>query len=574
VSSDAERSVADPLRTGHEALARGDWQEARTCFEAALATDETPEILEALGLASWWLDDSAATFNAREQAYRLYRDRGDRRGAARIAICLAWDHCFFRGEGAVANGWIERPARLLGGLGPSAEHAMLAICEGDLALFFDNDPARARILGAKAAELGQSLGLIDLEMLARALEGLALVSEGQVGEGMRRLDEATTAAVAGEMTSLEAITWTCCFLIYACERVRDYDRATQWCDTVKRISMRWPYRLMFSLCRAHYGDVLMRRGAWEEAEGELAEATAGLEATRPALAAEAVLRLAELRRRQGRLKEAAELLRKTDSRPLRLVGGKPALLGRAALALDESNAKMAADLAERYLRSVRPEDRLERAAGLELLVRACVEVAQIDPASIAVAELRSIATAIGTEPWLACAGFAEGLVAAAEDYEAARDKFEDTVDLFARNGAPFEAARARVELARTLLHLGRTTDAEREAKAALECFQSLGAALECERTDALLHMLRAPPLPFAIGIEATGLTPREIEMLRLLAAGNSNQEIASMLVLSVRTVERHISSIYERIGARGKVARASATAYAFSRGLAQPHQAD
>lgn len=571
MSADTERPLTDPLTAGQTALAQGTWKEARVCFEAALDREATPEALEGLGMAAWWLYDAPTTFLTRERAYRLYRERGDRYGAARVAICLAWDHYSFRGEYAVANGWVQRARRLLEGLDPAAEHAMLAICEGHLALLVENHTARARQLGAEAAALAQSLHLIDLEMLARALEGLTLVSEGHVVEGMRRLDEATTAAVAGEMADLEAITTTCCYLIYACERVRDYDRAAQWCDTVKRITTRWSYRLMFSLCRTHYAGVLMWQGAWREAEAELAAATSDLEVTHPAMAAEGIVRLAELRRRQGRPEEAAALLRTAELHPLRMLGGRPALLGRAALALDQGDAATAAELAERFLRSLRSEDRLERVAGLELLVRALVALARLDQAAATLAELRSIATAVGTTPLLASAALAEGFLASGSDSETARGQFEDAVDLFERSGAPFEAAQARVELARVLCALGRTAAAKREASAALAAFQNLGAAVECGRAASLLRGLQVPMRQRAGAVAGpAGFTPRELDVLRLLAAGRSNEEIAAELILSVRTVERHVSTLYEKLGARGKVARAAATAYALRHGLARP----
>lgn len=568
MSDRRQQSRNDPLVAGQQALARGDWREARACFEEAVVRAATPQALEGLGMAAWWLYDATATFDARERAYRLYRERGDRCGAARLATCLALDHYAFHGNYAVANGWLQRAQRLLENLAAGAEHAMLALCQGHLALLVKNDAATARRRGGEASALARSLNLIDLEMQGRALQGLALVSEGHVTEGMLHLDEATTAAVGGEMGDLDAITTTCCYLIYACERVRDYDRAAQWCETVKRITVRWSYRLMFSLCRTHYAGVLMWQGAWREAEDELVAATTELEATHPAMAAEGIVRLAELRRRQGRLEDAAALLQKAELRPFRMLGTKPALLGRAALALDEGDAATACDLCARLLRGLRPEDRLERLACLEVLLRASIALGHVEKAAATLVGLRSIATAVGTEPLLASAAVAEGLVAAAvRDYETARDRLEDAVDLFDRSAAPLEAAQARLELARVLGALGRAGAAEREARAALASFQGLGAALASDRAAAFLQeqipIVERPSQQ----TNPAGLTTRELDVLRLVAAARSNQEIAAHLVVSVRTVERHISTIYEKVGARGKVARAAATAYALNQGL-------
>jgi hypothetical protein len=248
---------SDLLGTGTAALARGDWENARAAFEAALGEEETAEALEGLGMAAWWLDDAATTFEARERAYRLYRERGERVAAARLARWLAWDYNAFRGEPAVANGWLQRAHRLLDGIEAGAEHGWLALREGEVALLLGNDTGKARELAVSSAELGRSLGEIDLEMVGLALEGLALVSEGRVEEGMRRLDEASAAAMAGELRDLNAVGASCCYLIFACERVRDYDRAAQWCERVKEFCRRWRIRPLFAVCRTHYAAVLV-----------------------------------------------------------------------------------------------------------------------------------------------------------------------------------------------------------------------------------------------------------------------------------------------------------------------------
>ena len=568
---DTGQPASDLLDRGWEALARGAWEEARAAFEGALNQEETAAGLEGLGWAAWWLNDVDATFAARERAYRLFRERDDRAAAARVATALASDHFLRRGEHAVANGWVQRAHHLLDGLDPGPEHAMLAIWEAHVAIMLEHDTPAARDLSTRAATIARALAAIDLEMLAQSIAGFALVCEGEVAAGMRLLDEATAAAVSGDMTDLDAIVTTCCYLILACERVRDYGRAVQWCDRAMQISARWSYRAMFSLCRTHYAGVLMWRGAWPEAEGELTVATEDLAATFPAMAVEGIAQLAKLRRCQGRLEEAEVLLRQLEAHPCRLLGRGPALLGHAALALEQGDPTTAADLAERWLRSIQVHDRLERADGLELLVRAQAALMELDSAAATAAELRSIAATAATEPLLAAASLAEGRVAAAAgDHATARRRFEDAIDLFERSGAPFEVAAARLELSHALRVLGRSTAAEREARAARESLQLLGAAREVERVTALLHELEAPPRARStFGLDPAGLTDRERDVLRLIAAGKSNQEIAAELFVSVRTVERHISTIYAKIGVGGKVARAAATAYALGHGLGQ-----
>src|SRR5262249_26728947 len=188
----SERRPPD-CRAADEALARGEWEIARNRFEAALRHRESPEALEGLGLAGWWLDLADVVFDARERAYRLYRDRDDRRGAARLAVWIAWDTWAFRGEHAVASGWLQRARTLLEGSGDVPERAWLELREGALALLDDGDPDRAHRHAAEGIRVARATDTLDLEMLGRALQGLALVASGAVAECMRALDEVDAA---------------------------------------------------------------------------------------------------------------------------------------------------------------------------------------------------------------------------------------------------------------------------------------------------------------------------------------------------------------------------------------------
>ena len=221
--------------TGNQALQRGAWVEARAAFEAALEIRESPEALEGLGVAAWWLDLADLLFDVRERAYRLYLSRDDKRGAARLATSIAWDCWAFRGEHAVANGWLHRARRHLDNDPDCAERAWLELREGVLALFEDGDPDRAHAHAVAGIRAAKAAGSTDLEMLGRAVQGLTLVSSGAVAEGMGLLDEVNTAVVAGEFTDLIAVGLSCCYMIAACDRVRDYDRALQWCHAAQGV---------------------------------------------------------------------------------------------------------------------------------------------------------------------------------------------------------------------------------------------------------------------------------------------------------------------------------------------------
>ncbi len=553
-------SIPDDCRQGYEALARGAWIDARTAFDSVIAGRESPEALEGLGLAAWWLDLAEVMFDARERAYRLYRQRNEVVAAARIAVWLAWDYWAFRGENAVANGWFQRARRLLDDQPVCAERAWLEVREGSLALFEDHDPDRAHLLASEGIAVARTVGSMDLEMLGRAVQGLALVMSGAVAEGMRALDEVNATVVAGEMHDFVAIGLACCYMVAGCDHIRDYDRAVQWCTRLKAFCAKWGLRPLFAVCRTQYASICMWRGTWLEAEQELSAAAEELEASRPAMMADPIVRLAELRRRQGRLAEAASLFDQAEPHPL-------ASLGRAALALDRGDARAGADFAARYLRRLPPQSRVDRALGLEILARAQAQAGETEHAAIALTELESIAAMVKTIPLRATASRAAGTVAMATGaIDEARRHFEDAIDRFLQSGAPYELACTRIRLAEVLSQLGRRNEAILEARRSIDLLSELKAEFDMVRARTLLDALSASldsPSP-PEGSTAAGLTARELEVLRLVAEGLNNQAIAERLFLSDHTIHRHIANIFNKLSVSS---RAAAVAQAARRGL-------
>jgi ATP/maltotriose-dependent transcriptional regulator MalT len=534
--------VAAEVAAGRAALLRAAWAEARAHFERALEGGEMPEALDGLGVAARSQLDEEAAFDAHERGYRLAREAGNNVLAARLAIDLAFDAAVFRGP-AELQGWMERAWRLLQQVPhPTEELGIALYLRASIALNARHDPAEALKFVGSSLDLARQYNAIDGEMVCLALRGLALVAQGEVEEGMRSLDEATAAAVGGEVADARLVQTICCHMIDACKRVRDFDRAAEWCNRVEEIAKRYDDREMFAQCRVDYGELLVWRGAWAQADDALSAVCRDF-ARLPRTAADAVVRLAELRRRQRRFDEASALVDEVREHPR-------AALVRAGLALDRDNAALAAEEANRYLRRVGEPDRFERVPALELLVQA--RLALGDPAAeAAAAELEQLAKEAGTAPMRGAALLARGRVARRRGSPGAIEALDDAADIFSACGARYDAAQARLELAAALREEGREDAAAvAEADAARE-LAALG--------------LPAPALRPAHPRD--DLTSREREVLALVAQGCSNDEIAARLVLSVRTVESHVASVYGKIGVSGRTARAAATAYALTHGL-------
>jgi LuxR family maltose regulon positive regulatory protein len=259
----------DSVEAGQAALARGAWREAIELFEASLEESESAEAHEGRALAAWWLEDAEVVFESRHAAYRLYQERGEERSAARVAMRLASSYGELKGDIAVCRGWLQRAERLLDGLPVSAEHARLAAMKAALAgAGHLGGRESARTLSREAASAARSVGSVNDEVLAMAIEGRLLVAAGEVLEGMALLDEATATATSGELSDFEVIPGVCCFMITSCERVRDFDRAAEWCDRVQEFCRDYLSESLFAWCRTSYAGALAWWGSWADAEAE------------------------------------------------------------------------------------------------------------------------------------------------------------------------------------------------------------------------------------------------------------------------------------------------------------------
>ena len=539
------------LASAQARLAQCDWHGARLAFETARNLVETPEALEGLGLAAWCLDDAKTVFEAHERAYQLYRQRGDRLGAGRLAMLIGVDSFHLRGQTVVAKGWHRRAHSLLDGLPTAAEHAWLHLWGCETALATGDDVGRVREVAAETVTIGRRLGNADVEMLALAQEGLALVMQGDVQAGMARLDEAATAALSGDMANPVAIGIACCHLVLACNLVRDLGRAAEWCERVREFSERVDFNVLVGACRAQHASVLMWTGAWSEAEAVLERVSTSAARVQE----EVLVRLSELRRRQGRFDEAETYLDRIAWHP-------HARLVRATIALDRGDPEAAVDLAQRFLAHTAASNRTDRALAWELQLRAQLALG-LEPDPRALAEVRELADSVGTDVLQAGARVAEGLVTAASGQaEHACAVLEDAVGLFVRAGAAYEAARARVELGRAWLARGRTDAARIELERACRVFDDLGAPVDAEGARALLRRTCGPG-PAASHPRPGGLSVREVEVLAMLAEGLNNPAIAARLHVSPFTVKRHVVNILTKLD---RPTRAAAAAHAVREG--------
>ena len=534
------------LRDAQDALHRGAWADGRARFEEALAIEETAEAYDGLATCCRFLgalDDSLA---ARERAFRLFREHGDIEGATIAAAWLGRDAGAPRGEASIARAWFAVARRLLDKTDSLLARGTVSYYEGQFALLGEIDAPRGGNLGADARACGRECGDLDLEMQGLSLEGLALVAEGRVEEGMLLVEEAAAAVLGGELSGADVAGWICCHLIYACERVSDTRRAAEWCGAMRGFCERWEMPGMFGMCRAHHGSVLVSEGRWEEAETEFFESARLFATSLPALGYEPVQRLADLRVRQGRLEEAEALAEPFREHPM----GWHALPHLAAVAFERGEREGAVAMLDRYLRLLPERDRMLRVQALELAVRLCVDGDELDKAERASSELAGLAAEAGTERLRGGAELARGRVLTARgDALAARLALESASDFYAGARAPFEAACARAALGGALLELRERRQAVAELRAAHKALEGLGAQLEARR--AARALAAAEPLGAR---ESWDLSHRELEVLRLTADGLSNAAIAAQLVISPHTVHRHMANIRAKLGADSKAA--------------------
>jgi DNA-binding CsgD family transcriptional regulator len=537
--------IADADRA-RDAARRESWAEAYGELRALDPARMGPRDLEALADAAWWLSRPQESLAARQRAYAGYVAAGEDARAALCAGRLCIEH-LLRGDAALAAGWLRRAQRLLRDQPERVEHGYLALGEASMARARD-DTGEAVAGAERATEVGLRFGDPDLAAMGIHLHGLALIDAGRVAEGMALLEEAMASAVAGELgTFYTGLVY--CNVIAACLEVSDVGRLGEWNEAARQWCEALPPDAPFpAFCRVNRAEAASLRGAWPEAEAEASRASQEL-GFNPRVAGRAFYETGEVRRRVGNLAGAEEAFARAHElgfRPqpglalLRLAQGKPEAAMRAL----------------RVALADEPASRPRRARLLAALVEAALAAGDLDAAGQASRELDGIAGRLDTPALGAAAATAGGALRLAEgDLPGAMERLRAAGATLQELRLPYESAQARMLYGTALRRAGSEEDALLELRAALAAFERLGAAGDAAKAAELLGGREALP---------RGLTAREAEVLRLVAAGKTNREVAGALVISEHTVARHLQNIFAKLDVSS---RSAATAFAFEHGL-------
>jgi DNA-binding CsgD family transcriptional regulator len=538
------------LVRGREAAKRLAWADAYAALSLAdQSSSLAAEDLELLATAAYLLGHVEDCLGALQRAQQLHAEAGDPRRAARCALWLAF-HLGSAGELAQAGGWLARANRLLEHEPPdSAErgHLLLPVAIQHIVA---GDHAAAREVAGRAAGIGRRTGDADLVALALQVQGRALVRLGRVGEAMAAFDEAMVAVVAGELAPVVVGT-VYCSMLEGCQEVLEWRRAREWTEALTAWCGKQPDMVTFSgRCLVHRAEVLHLHGAWPQAVEEARRAGERLaDAADSWATGGALYRQGEVSRVLGDFPAAEDAYQQASR------WGLEPQPGLALLRLAQGRTDAAQAASRRLVAET--SDRLGRAKLLPAQVEIMLAVGDVQGARDAADELTEIAERYDTLALRAVAGHARGAVLLAEgDARAAVVALRGAWQAWRELEAPYEAARVRVLVGLGCRALGDEEAAAMELDAARIVFAQLGAAPDLARLEALAHR--------AAAWKAHGLTERELQVLRLVATGATNHAIASQLFVAEKTVDRHVSNIFTKLGV---ASRAAATAYAYQHRL-------
>jgi ATP/maltotriose-dependent transcriptional regulator MalT len=538
--------VSDAVERARAAFARQEWGTAYSLLrtEEHLGGDD----LERLAVASFLVGLDEDSDRAWERAHLECVRAGDHDSAARCAAWLGFS-LLLRGEIAHASGWFARAARLVDEHDAKGSvRALLVLQEFLVALDSGDVDGASRLADATFAEAQRcdDDGLIALALLSR---GEAALARRETARGVQLLDEAMVVVVSRDVPPIPTgIVY--CAVVDACMRISDLRRAAEWTEALDRWCAAQPDLVPFrGQCLVHRAQILQARGDWPAAADAAERACRRLsEPAHPALGL-ALYEQGELHRLRGKLREAELAYRAASEQ-----GREPAP-GMALLRLAQGRVDAALSAGHRMVEESRGQ--LDSPKVLLAYTEILLAAGDVDAAGAVADELAAIATTAETPLPHAMSGYARGsvLLAAGEPATALvelRRSYVAWRDL----DVAYDAARARVQIGLACRALGDEDAAELELESARTTFERLDAATDLTRVAQLLASRGTRG--------ASELTDRECEVLRLVATGMTNREVASTLHLSPHTVGRHLQNVFTKLGV---TSRAAATAHAYERGI-------
>jgi DNA-binding CsgD family transcriptional regulator/tetratricopeptide (TPR) repeat protein len=521
------------------------WANAYQAF--LLADQETPlmtEDLELLAQAAYLVGRDEDYLTTLERAYHAHCEIHQHRRAVRCAFWLGF-RLLMRNETSRANGWLARGRRLLEhDTHPCAEHGILLLPVVEQRIE-SGDYEAAYAAAAEATAIGEGCGDADLVACARHQQGRIRLQQGQVEAGLALLDETMLAVTAGELSPV-VTGLMYCSVIAACQEVYALDRTREWTAAMARWCEGQPDMVAFTgVCQVHRAEIMQLQGAWPGAIEVARRACARSQGIDQRATAAAYYQQAEVHRLKGEFAAAEAAYRNASQ------SGRDPQPGFALLRYAQGRI----DAAAAAIRSAvgTTTDRLKRMSLLPAHVEILLAAGEVEDAREACRELEDLARSFDSGVPDAIAAQARGAVELAEgDARAAIGSLRRAFDAWQRIEAPYAGARVRELIGLACRALGDEDGASLEIGAARSIFARLGAAPDLARIDSLM---KGRPHP---------LTPRELQVLRLVAAGKTNATIAAELFLSERTIERHLSNIFTKLDLS---TRTAATAWAYEHGL-------